>query len=90
MSQELGHDPSIWQLQMDHNRQVHILPRGQQDGGAATANGGGAAAVASEAKVIKREALVSSSSPQEQPYLDSYLQQLDQQVQLSQQGQGWF
>ena len=25
--QELGHDPQHWQLQMDHNRQVHILPR---------------------------------------------------------------
>ena len=25
--QELGHDPLHWQLQMDHNRQVHILPR---------------------------------------------------------------
>jgi len=24
---ELGHDPLHWQLQMDHNRQVHILPR---------------------------------------------------------------
>jgi len=24
---ELGHDPVHWQLQMDHNRQVHILPR---------------------------------------------------------------
>ena len=27
ISQELGHDPQHWQLQMDHNRQVHILPR---------------------------------------------------------------
>ena len=27
--QELGHDPNLWQLQMDHNRQVHILPRSQ-------------------------------------------------------------
>ena len=26
-SQELGHDPLHWMLQMDHNRQVHILPR---------------------------------------------------------------
>ena len=26
-SQELGHDPQNWQLQMDHNRQVHIMPR---------------------------------------------------------------
>jgi hypothetical protein len=26
-SQELGHDPGLWMLQMDHNRQVHILPR---------------------------------------------------------------
>ena len=25
--QELGRDPQHWQLQMDHNRQVHILPR---------------------------------------------------------------
>merc|ERR1711976_679162 len=24
---ELGRDPQHWQLQMDHNRQVHILPR---------------------------------------------------------------
>ncbi len=29
--QELGHDPSQYQLQMDHNRQVHILPRSQLD-----------------------------------------------------------
>ena len=29
--QELGHDPGHWQLQMDHNRQVHILPRSQSD-----------------------------------------------------------
>ena len=27
VSQELGHDPLHWMLQMDHNRQVHILPR---------------------------------------------------------------
>ena len=29
MEQELGHDPGQYQLQMDHNRQVHILPRSQ-------------------------------------------------------------
>lgn len=28
---ELGHNPSHWQLQMDHNRQVHILPRSHMD-----------------------------------------------------------
>ena len=27
----MGHDPSHWQLQMDHNRQVHILPRSHTD-----------------------------------------------------------
>ncbi|CAB4054665.1 Segmentation protein cap'n'collar [Lepeophtheirus salmonis] len=26
---ELGHDPLHWELQMDHSRQVHILPRSQ-------------------------------------------------------------
>ena len=29
--QELGHNPSHWQLQMDANRQVHILPRSHAD-----------------------------------------------------------
>jgi len=28
---ELGHNPSHWQLQMDANRQVHILPRSHAD-----------------------------------------------------------
>lgn len=29
--QELGHDPNHWQLNIDHSRQVHILPRGHID-----------------------------------------------------------
>lgn len=29
--QEVGHDPSQWQLQMDHSRQVHIMPRNLAD-----------------------------------------------------------
>ncbi|XP_023327161.1 uncharacterized protein LOC111700473 isoform X3 [Eurytemora carolleeae] len=28
---ELGHDPNHWQLNIDHSRQVHILPRGHID-----------------------------------------------------------
>ncbi|TRY68417.1 hypothetical protein TCAL_02505 [Tigriopus californicus] len=28
---EVGHDPSQWQLQMDHSRQVHIMPRNLAD-----------------------------------------------------------
>lgn len=28
---ELGHDPSQYQLQMDHNRQIHILLRNQAE-----------------------------------------------------------
>ena len=37
--QELGHDPQHWQLQMDHNRQVHILPRNNAAPGGGSLHG---------------------------------------------------
>ncbi len=40
----------VWQLQMDHNRQVHILPRGQ-DGGD---HGQGIGAVDGKVNIISR------------------------------------